>query len=85
MEGELVNNPNPDLEDLNRKGIKKLYDVLDSIDAKSEPELIRATIESVAKLNSSLRNNDIFAPKESAEERAIKEKTKLVEGMLKSV
>ena len=85
MEGELINNPNPDLEDLNRKGIKKLYDVLDSIDAKSEPELIRATIESVAKLNTSLRNNTIFAPKESAEERAIKEKTKLVEGMLKSV
>lgn len=83
MEGELVNNPNPDLEDLNRKGIKKLYDVLDSIDAKSEPELIRATIESVAKLNTSLRNNTIFAPKETAEERAFKEKTNIVEGLLK--
>ena len=82
-EGEVVNDPNPDLEKLNRKGIKKLYDLLDSIDAKSEPELIRACIESISKLNTSLRNNDVFAPKETDEERLAREKSSLVGELLK--
>lgn len=83
-EGEIISgDPNPDLEALNRKGIQKLYALIDSLDAKSEPDMVRACIESLAKLNTSLRGNDIFAPKESEEDRRVKEKTSIVEGLLK--
>lgn len=83
-EGEIVSgDPNPDLESLNRKGIQKLYALIDSLDAKSEPDMVRACIESLAKLNSSLKGNDIFTPKETEEERKAKEKSNLVEGMLR--
>lgn len=83
MEGELCGKANPDLEDLNRKGIQKLYQLVDSLDATSEPELIKACIEAISKLNTSLRNNDVFTPKETEEERISKEKAVLVEGLLK--
>lgn len=83
-EGEVISgDPNPDLESLNRKGIQKLYALIDSLDAKSEPDMVRACIESLAKLNSSLKGNDIFTPKETEEERRAREKSNLVEGMLR--
>lgn len=83
VEGETMNDPNPDLEKLNRKGIKKLYDLIDGLDTNSEPDLVRACIESLAKLNTSLRGNNIFAPKETEDERKTREKSALVEGLLK--
>lgn len=83
-EGKIISDdPNPDLEALNRKGIQKLYQLTDSLDAKSEPELIKTCIESIAKLNASLRNNDVFTPKETEEEKMAKEKTALVGDLLK--
>ena len=83
-EGEVISgDPNPDLEALNRKGIQKLYALIDSLEAKSEPDMVRACIESLAKLNTSLRGNDIFAPKETDEERKAREKSNIVEGLLK--
>lgn len=83
-EGEVISgDPNPDLEALNRKGIQKLYTLIDSLEAQSEPDMVRACIESLAKLNSSLKGNDIFTPKETEEERKAKEKSTIVEGLLK--
>lgn len=84
FEGEVISgNPNPDLEALNKKGIQKLYQLVDSLDAESNPELIKTCIESIAKLNASLRNNNVFAPKETEEERVLREKTTLVGELLK--
>lgn len=83
-EGEIISgDPNPDLEALNRKGIQKLYALIDSLDAKSEPDMVRACIESLAKLNTSLKGNDVFTPKETDEERKAREKSNIVEGLLK--
>lgn len=64
---------NPKLSDLNNKAISKLYELLDGLDAKSDPDLVRAIVESLAKLNSSLKGSDILPQEESAEERKARE------------
>lgn len=64
---------NPKLSDLNNKAISKLYELLDGLDAKSDPDLVRAVVESLAKLNSSLKGSDILPQEESAEERKARE------------
>lgn len=61
---------NPKLSDLNNKAISKLYELLDGLDAKSDPDMVRACVESLAKLNSSLKGSDILPQEESDEERA---------------
>lgn len=63
-------NPNPNLSDLNKKVIQKLYDLVNSLDAKSDPDMVRACVESLAKLNASLKGSDILPQEESEEERA---------------
>lgn len=74
MECEIIGgNPNPRLSDLNNKVIQKLYDLVDSLDAKSDPDMVRACVESLAKLNSSLKGSDILPQEESAEERKQRE------------
>lgn len=74
MEYEVIgNNPNPKLADLNNKVIQKLYDLVDSLDAKSDPDMVRACVESLAKLNSSLKGSDILPQEESSEERKARE------------
>ena len=71
MEVEIIgNNPNPSLSDLNKKAISKLYELLDGLDAKSDPDLVRAIVESLAKLNSSVKGSGILPQEETAEERA---------------
>lgn len=71
MEVEIIGgNPNPSLKDLNNKAIQKLYQLVDSLDAKSDPEMVRACVESLAKLNSSLKGSDILPQEESEAERA---------------
>lgn len=71
MDVEIIGgNPNPKLADLNNKVIQKLYDLVDSLDAKSDPDMVRACVESLAKLNSSLKGSDILPQEESSEERA---------------
>ena len=70
MEVEIIGgNPNPSLKDLNNKAIQKLYQLVDSLDAKSDPEMVRACVESLAKLNSSLKGSDILPQEESEQER----------------
>lgn len=71
MECEIIGgNPNPKLSDLNNKVIQKLYDLVDSLDAKSDPDMVRACVESLAKLNSSLKGSDILPQEESEAEKA---------------
>lgn len=70
MEVEIIGgNTNPTLADLNKKAILKLYDLLDGLDAKSDPDLVRAIVESLAKLNSSVKGSGILPQEETAEER----------------
>lgn len=64
---------NPKLSDLNNKAISKLYELLEGLDAKSDPDLVRAVVESLAKLNSSLKGSDILPQEESAEEKKARE------------
>ena len=71
MEVEIISgNPSPKLSDLNNKAISKLYELLDGLDAKSDPDLVRAIVESLAKLKSSLKGSDILPQEESEAERA---------------
>jgi hypothetical protein len=56
------------IEEVNTKLLDKLEELIDSIDGK-DPELVKVITDSVAKLNTSLRGNSIFAPQETPEER----------------
>lgn len=60
------------IEEVNTKLLDKLEELIDSIDGK-DPELVKVITDSVAKLNTSLRGNSIFAPQETAEERKERE------------
>ena len=82
IEGELMGNPNPSISDLNNKAIKRLYDLLDSLDVDNA-EAILAVTTSISKLNSSLRGGGILPQEETAEERAIRERTAMVGDMLR--
>lgn len=75
-------NPNPSLSDLNNKVIQKLYELVDGLDSKSEPDMVRACVESLAKLNSSLKGSDILPQGETEEERREREnKETIMEAM----
>lgn len=84
MDGEVIEAKVKDtsLETVNRHLLTKLDDLIESVDAKSNPELVKVLTESVAKLNSSFKGNDIFAPQETDEERAAREQKEVLEGML---
>lgn len=70
MDYEIIGgNPSPTLADLNQKAIQKLYELTDSLDAKSAPDMVRACVESLAKLNSSIKGSDILPQEESEVER----------------
>lgn len=74
MDVEIIGgNPSPNLSDLNKKVIQKLYDLVDSLDAKSDPDMVRACVESLAKLNSSLKGSDILPQEETSEEKRERE------------
>lgn len=84
MAGEVIEAKLKDtsLETVNRHMLDKLDELIQSIDAKSNPDMVKVLTESVAKLNSSFKGNDIFAPQETAEERAERERKEVLEGML---
>ena len=75
-------NPNPTLSDLNKKAIQKLYELMDSLDGKSEPDMVRACVESLAKLNSSIKGSDIIPQDETPEERAEREAREAIAGAM---
>lgn len=71
MEAEVIDvrTSHPTIEQVNTHLLDKLDELILSIDAKSDPELVKVVTESVAKLNASLKGNDIFTPKETEEEK----------------
>lgn len=85
MEGEVieVKTKDPSIEDVNRHLLNKLDDLIESVDAKTNPELVRVITESVAKLNTSLKGNDIFAPRETEAERKEREATEALAAAMK--
>lgn len=85
MEAEVVDVKvdNPSIEDVNMHLLAKLDDLIDACDAKTNPELVKVLTESVAKLNASLKGNDIFTPKETEAEKKEREATEAVESILK--
>lgn len=83
MDVEIVSgNPNPNLSDLNKKVIQKLYQLVDSLEAKSDPDMVRACVESLAKLNSSLKGSDILPQEETEAERAERLSTEAIKEAL---
>ena len=80
-EGEIVGGKK-NIRDLNDKAVEKLYELLDSLDSSSEPDMVRACVESLAKLNQSVKGNDALVT-ETDEERKAREKSNIVEGLLK--
>lgn len=85
MDGEVIEAKikNPSIEDVNRHLLNKLDDLIESTDAKTNPELVKVITESVAKLNASLKGNDIFTPKETEEERKEREATEVLAEAMK--
>lgn len=74
MEVEIIGgNKNPSLADLNKKAVQKLYELMDGLDGKSDPNLVRACVESLAKLNSSIKGSGILPQDETPEQRAERE------------
>lgn len=75
LEGQVMGKPT-NLQGLNEKAIQKLADLLEGLDEKSQPDMVTAVTDAVAKLNTSLKNSDIL-PKEETElekrERELKE------------
>lgn len=70
------------LETVNRHMLSKLDELIESIDAKSNPDMVKVLTESVAKLNTSFRGNEIFSPQETPEQKAEREAKEVLEGML---
>lgn len=62
------------IEDVNVHLLDKLDELIDAVDGK-DADMIRAITESVAKLNASLKGNNIFTPQETDEERKEREAT----------
>ena len=87
MDIEIISgNSSPTIKDLNNKAIKTLYDLLDKLspDEKSDPAMVTAVTDAIAKLNSSLRNSGIFPQEESAEERKEREAQETILEALKA-
>lgn len=79
MDGEIIGgNPNPTLEELNKKAIQKLYELLDGLEGKSDPDMLRACVESLAKLNTSIKGSNMFDEGVDAEARREQEITKAI-------
>lgn len=85
MEVEIIGgNTNPNITDLNNKAIKTLYDLLDRLgpDEKGDPAMVTAVTDAIAKLNASLKGNDIFPKGESEEERRAREEREAIAGAM---
>lgn len=60
------------IEDVNIHLLDKLDELIDAINGK-DADMVRAITESVAKLNASLKGNNIFTPQETEAERKERE------------
>ena len=73
MEGEVLGvRKDATIEEVNTNLLNKLNELIDSVNSK-DPEMVIAITESVAKLNASLKGNNIFTPKETEEQRKERE------------
>lgn len=82
MEGEVVGRGATDIESVNKHLLEKLDEAILNSDTFNDPDMIRALTESVAKLNASLRNNNIFS-EEDPEEKRKRDKAQLAEELLR--
>lgn len=84
MDGEVIEArvESTSLETVNRHMLNKLDELIESVDAKTNPELVKVLTESVAKLNSSFKGNNIFAPQETDEQRREREQREVLEGVM---
>lgn len=87
MDGEVIEGETmpltPTLESVNNHALEKLDELILSLDAKSQPEMVDAVINSLSKLNQSHKGNTIFAPKETDEERRARENANVMKEMMK--
>ena len=74
---------NPSIEDVNRHLLNKLDELIEATDAKTNPELVKVITESVAKLNTSFKGNDIFTPQETDEEKKARQTREAVLSAMK--
>lgn len=82
MEAEVVDvKKNPSIEEVNNHLLSKLDELIKSVNGK-DPEMVRAITESVAKLNASLKGNNIFAPKETSEQKAERDAREAIAGAM---
>jgi len=65
------------IEDVNVHLLDKLDELIDDINPK-DADMVRAITESVAKLNASLKGNNIFTPQETDEERKEREAAEIM-------
>lgn len=85
MEAEVVEvktKEHSSIEDVNVHLLDKLDELIDDINPK-DADMIRAITESVAKLNASLKGNNIFTPQETTEERKTREAQEAILGAMK--
>lgn len=85
MEAEVVEvktKEHSSIEDVNVHLLDKLDELIDDINPK-DADMVRAITESVAKLNASLKGNNIFTPQETAEERKTREAQEAILGAMK--
>lgn len=80
MEAEVVEvkvKKHASIEDVNVHLLDKLDELIDDINPK-DADMVRAITESVAKLNASLKGNNIFTPQETEEQRKEREATEIM-------
>lgn len=81
MDGEVIElkvKKHSTIEDVNVHLLDKLDELIESTDAKTDPEMVKVITESVAKLNASLKGNNIFTPAETEEERLEREQKEVL-------
>lgn len=76
----IIDNDCPDIETVNKNLLSKLNELI--LEA-TEPDQIASLTDSVAKYNTSIRNNDIFSPKESEEAKIDRQKREIFGAALK--
>lgn len=82
MEGEVLSvRKDATIEEVNTNLLNKLNELIDSVNSK-DPEMVRAITESVAKLNASLKGNNIFTPKETEEQRKEREANEAIHAVM---
>jgi nitrate reductase NapAB chaperone NapD len=84
MEAEVIEakiKKHASIEDVNVHLLDKLDELIDAVNGK-DADMVRAITESVAKLNASLKGNDIFTQQETEEERIEREQKEVLQNVM---